>query len=66
MSLMLTLYQQIAAQVDVPSDPELDQGFFAPITLFVDVTDDMRISKEEMFGTVGAYLLSEMSAVRVC
>lgn len=44
---------RIAAQVDVPSDPELKDGFFAPITLFADVTEDMRISKEEMFGTVG-------------
>ena len=44
---------RIVAQADMPSDPELEDGFFAPVTLFADVNEDMRISKEEMFGTVG-------------
>lgn len=55
---------RIAAQAPLPSDPECKDGFFAPITLFADVKEDMRIAKEEMFGTIGitrpcsAYCLS--------
>ena len=44
---------RIAAQAQLPSDPELKDGFFAPVTLFADVREDMRIAKEEMFGTIG-------------
>lgn len=44
---------RIAAQAQLPSDPECKDGFFAPATLFADVTEDMRIAKEEMFGSVG-------------
>jgi aldehyde dehydrogenase (NAD+) len=34
----------------------LAQGFFVPPTLFVDVRDDMRIAREEIFGPVAAAL----------
>ncbi|KXL48813.1 hypothetical protein M433DRAFT_62913 [Acidomyces richmondensis BFW] len=43
---------KIAAQACLPSDPECKDGFFAPATLFMDVTEDMRIFKEEMFGPI--------------
>ena len=46
---------RIVAQAPMPSDPELEDGFFAPITLFADVKTNMRIANEEMFGTIGAY-----------
>lgn len=46
---------RVAAQAEMPLDQELRDGFFAPITLFADVTEDMRISKEEMFGTIGTW-----------
>lgn len=44
---------RVAAQAQLPSDPECKDGFFAPATLFADVTQDMRIAREEMFGTIG-------------
>lgn len=44
---------KVAAQAQLPSDPECKDGFFGPSTLFVDVKEDMRIFKEEMFGTIG-------------
>ena len=47
---------RLVAQAPLPSDPECKDGFFAPATLFADITEDMRISKEEMFGTIGALL----------
>ncbi len=34
----------------------LSQGFFVPPTLFADVSDDMRIAREEIFGPVAAAL----------
>jgi betaine-aldehyde dehydrogenase len=36
----------------VPSDPKLAGGFFVEPTIFADVTSDMRIAKEEIFGPV--------------
>ena len=44
---------RIAAQAQLPSDPECKDGFFVPATLFADVSEDMRIAKEEMFGSIG-------------
>jgi acyl-CoA reductase-like NAD-dependent aldehyde dehydrogenase len=44
---------RVAAQAPLPEDEECKDGFFAPATLFADVTEDMRLFKEEMFGTVG-------------
>jgi acyl-CoA reductase-like NAD-dependent aldehyde dehydrogenase len=43
---------RIAARADLPTDPELANGFFVPPTLFVDVKPDMRIAQEEIFGPV--------------
>ncbi|KAI1340556.1 dehydrogenase [Xylariaceae sp. FL0016] len=42
----------VAAQAELPADPECKDGFFIPATLFADVTEDMRIVKEEMFGAI--------------
>jgi len=36
----------------VPSDPSLARGFFIEPTIFADVTMDMRIGREEIFGPV--------------
>lgn len=44
---------RVAAQAQLPSDPECKAGFFAPATLFADVTADMKIVRDEMFGTIG-------------
>lgn len=44
---------RVVAQAPMPEGKEFEDGFFAPVTLFADVTEDMRIAKEEMFGTVG-------------
>ncbi|HSW19075.1 MAG TPA: aldehyde dehydrogenase family protein [Ramlibacter sp.] len=38
------------------TDGPLAQGYFVPPTLFVDVNDDMRIAREEIFGPVAAAL----------
>ena len=46
---------RVAAQAQMPTDPECEEGFFAPVTLFADVREDMRIAKEEMFGTIGEW-----------
>ncbi|KAI1104769.1 dehydrogenase [Jackrogersella minutella] len=43
---------RIAAQAPLPSDSECKDGFFVPATLFSDVTEDMRIAQEEMFGAI--------------
>ncbi|CAM5197369.1 Betaine-aldehyde dehydrogenase OS=Castellaniella defragrans OX=75697 GN=HNR28_000907 PE=3 SV=1 [Castellaniella defragrans] len=36
----------------VPDDPTLSKGLFVPPTVFSDVTPDMRIAREEIFGPV--------------
>lgn len=43
---------KILAQGSLPSDPACKNGFFVPPTLFVDVTRDMTIATEEIFGPV--------------
>ncbi|HSS24927.1 MAG TPA: aldehyde dehydrogenase family protein [Mycobacterium sp.] len=43
---------KIAAQAGLPADPALAGGFFVPPTLFTDVTRNMRIATEEIFGPV--------------
>lgn len=40
----------IAAQGSLPQDPACKNGFFVPPTLITDVTRDMVIAQEEMFG----------------
>lgn len=42
----------IAAQAQLPTDPELAGGCYVRPTLFTDVTPDMRIANEEIFGPV--------------
>jgi betaine-aldehyde dehydrogenase len=39
-----------------PASPELARGFFVEPTVFIDVTDDMRIAREEIFGPVVSVL----------
>jgi len=39
-----------------PSDPKLARGFFVEPTVFADVTDGMRIAREEIFGPVVSVL----------
>ena len=39
-----------------PTDPKLAKGFFVEPTVFADVTDDMRIAREEIFGPVVSIL----------
>jgi betaine-aldehyde dehydrogenase len=39
-----------------PVDPRLARGFFVEPTVFADVTDDMRIAREEIFGPVVSVL----------
>ena len=39
-----------------PDDPRLARGFFVEPTVFADVTDDMRIAREEIFGPVVSLL----------
>jgi acyl-CoA reductase-like NAD-dependent aldehyde dehydrogenase len=46
----------IAAQAPLPAEPRLTAGFFAPPTLFVNVTPAMRIAKEEIFGPVACVM----------
>ncbi len=39
-----------------PADPKLARGLFVEPTVFADVTDDMRIAREEIFGPVVSIL----------
>jgi betaine-aldehyde dehydrogenase len=39
-----------------PADPRLARGYFVEPTVFADVTDDMRIAREEIFGPVVSIL----------
>ncbi len=39
-----------------PADPKLAKGYFVEPTVFADVTDDMRIAREEIFGPVVSIL----------
>jgi betaine-aldehyde dehydrogenase len=46
----------IAAQAALPDDPALADGFYVAPTLFTDVTPQMRIAKEEIFGPVAVVI----------
>ncbi len=39
-----------------PSDPPLDKGFYVPPTIFTQVTQDMKIAREEVFGPVACII----------
>ena len=58
---------RIAAQAPLPSDPRLANGFYAPPTLLTDVTPDMRVATEEIFGPVVTLIpfADEDEAVRI-
>jgi betaine-aldehyde dehydrogenase len=43
---------RIAAQAPLPQDPSLQKGFFVPPTVLTDVTPEMRVATEEIFGPV--------------
>jgi betaine-aldehyde dehydrogenase len=43
---------RIAAQAPLPQDPTLKDGFFVPPTVMTDVTPEMRVATEEIFGPV--------------
>ncbi|WAJ46230.1 aldehyde dehydrogenase family protein [Mycobacterium sp. Aquia_216] len=42
----------VAFEGQRPTDPELADGYFVPPVIFTDVTPDMRIAREEIFGPV--------------
>lgn len=46
----------IEAQAPYPIDPALAGGFSVQLTLFTNVTKDMRIAKEEIFGPVATVI----------
>ena len=58
---------RIAAQAPLPDDPELADGFYVAPTLLTDVTPDMRVAREEIFGPVVALIrfADEDEAVRI-
>jgi len=58
---------RIAAQGRVPEDPRLRGGFWVPPTVLADVTPDMTVAQEEIFGPVACVLRfdSEDEAVAI-
>jgi acyl-CoA reductase-like NAD-dependent aldehyde dehydrogenase len=46
----------LAYQGSLPDDPRLSGGFFVAPVVFTDVTSDMRIAQEEIFGPVAAIM----------
>lgn len=57
----------IAAQAPLPDDPRLADGFYVPPTVLTDVTPQMRVATEEIFGPVVALIpfADEAEAVRI-
>jgi len=58
---------RIAAQAPLPDDPQLADGFYVAPTVLTDVTPDMRVAREEIFGPVVALIRfsDEDEAVRI-
>ncbi|TDK89796.1 aldehyde dehydrogenase [Mycobacterium paragordonae] len=57
----------IAAQAPLPDDSRLADGFYVPPTVLTDVTPQMRVATEEIFGPVVALIpfADEAEAVRI-
>ena len=47
---------KLVVQGDLPTDPEMQNGYFVAPTLFGEVTRDMRIAREEIFGPVACVM----------
>jgi acyl-CoA reductase-like NAD-dependent aldehyde dehydrogenase len=47
---------RIAAQGKLPDDPRLGGGFWVPPTVLVDVTSDMTVAQEEIFGPIASII----------
>jgi acyl-CoA reductase-like NAD-dependent aldehyde dehydrogenase len=58
---------RIAAQAPLPDDPRLADGYYVAPTVFTDVTPDMRVATEEIFGPVVTLIpfADEDEAVRI-
>jgi betaine-aldehyde dehydrogenase len=58
---------RIAAQAALPDDPRLADGFYVAPTVLADVTPDMRVATEEIFGPVVSVIrfADEDEAVRI-
>jgi betaine-aldehyde dehydrogenase len=58
---------RIAAQAALPDDPRLAEGFYVAPTVLADVTSDMRVATEEIFGPVVSLIrfADEDEAVRI-
>jgi acyl-CoA reductase-like NAD-dependent aldehyde dehydrogenase len=58
---------RIAAQAALPDDPRLADGFYVAPTVLADVTPDMRVATEEIFGPVVSVIrfADEEEAVRI-
>jgi acyl-CoA reductase-like NAD-dependent aldehyde dehydrogenase len=58
---------RLAAGGARPTEPELSRGLFVRPTVFTDVTNDMRIAREEVFGPVAVVIrfADEDDAVRI-
>ena len=50
---------RIAAQGKLPDDPRLAGGYFVPPTVLVDVTPEMTVAQEEIFGPIACVLRYE-------
>ncbi len=46
----------VAVEGEVPTEPALAGGYWVPPTIFTDVTNDMTIAREEIFGPVMAVI----------
>lgn len=47
---------RVCAQAALPTEPRLKHGFYVPPTLFAEVSPEMRIAKEEIFGPVSCVI----------
>lgn len=58
---------RVAAQAPLPDDPRLAGGFYVPPTVLTDVTPQMRVATEEIFGPVVVLIpfADEDEAVRI-